>query len=118
MGASSPKKLKKLLDQLQVESWQLELLISGFVIFLAASSFEPISNYSSRLIVVREGINDHFGFLPLFSFILLGSIFFIFINLILHVIFRGMWISAIGLRSISGDIDFETLNLASPFDQF
>ena len=34
---------KKLLQKLQEESWQLELLISGFAIFGLFTAFEPIS---------------------------------------------------------------------------
>ena len=118
MSKPSKNKLKKLLDRLQVESWQLELLVSGFAIFLTASSFEPIVDYGTRLFVISEGIDAQFGVLPMFAGILIGSIFFIFINLILHVVFRGMWISAIGLRSISGEIDFEELKFTRPFDKF
>ncbi len=118
MSSESKNKLKELLDRLQVESWQLELLVSGFAIFLTAATFEPISNYASRLQVISEGIDSQFGALTLFSSILYGSVFFVFINLILHLVFRGMWISAIGLRSISGEIDFEELKFAKPFDKF
>jgi hypothetical protein len=118
MSDTSENKLKELLDRLQVESWQLELLVSGFAIFLTANSFEPIADYSSRLAIVSEGINAQFKILQIFSVILSGSMFFIFINLILHVVFRGLWISAIGLRSISGEIDFKELKFAAPFDKF
>jgi len=111
-------KLKEVLDQLSVESWQLELVVSGFAVFLAGSSLTPIYRYGSKLHVVSEGINSDFGFLTIFAMILLACVFFIFINLILHIIFRGMWISAIGLRSISGEIDFEELSFARPFDKF
>ena len=34
---------KKLLKKLQEESWQLELIISGFAIFGLVSIFDPIS---------------------------------------------------------------------------
>ena len=34
---------KELLDRLQQESWQLELLISGFAIFGLFSALEPIT---------------------------------------------------------------------------
>ncbi|CAH1001421.1 hypothetical protein LEM8419_02324 [Neolewinella maritima] len=34
--------LKSWLDKLQQESWQLELLISGFVIFLLIGGLEPM----------------------------------------------------------------------------
>jgi hypothetical protein len=112
------KTLKELLDRLSIESWQLELVVSGFAIFLAGSSLEPIKDYGSRLFVINEGLNNNFGLLPMTAVILLGSVFFVFVNLILHIVFRGMWISAIGLRSISGEIDLEQLNFVKPFDRF
>ncbi len=118
MEEKPKKKLKKLLDRLQVESWQLELLVSGFAIFLAANAIHPVSKYATKLMAISEGLNFSFDFIPIIAIILLGAVYFIFINLILHIIFRGMWISAIGLRSISGDVDFEILNFAKPFDRF
>ncbi len=110
--------LKELLDRLAVESWQLELVVSGFAIFLVGSSLEPIKLYGSRLFVISEGVNSDFNALPVIASILFASAFFVFINLILHIVFRGMWISAIGLRSISGEIDFSELKFARPFDTF
>jgi len=118
MSSESQNKLKEYLDRLQVESWQLELLVSGFAIFLTAATFEPIEDYGTRLQVISDGIDLQIGVLTLFSSILYGSAFFVFVNLILHVVFRGMWISAIGLRSISGEIDFEELKFVKPFDKF
>ena len=41
MNYKSPE-FKKWLDKLQQESWQLELLISGFAIFGLFSAFEPL----------------------------------------------------------------------------
>lgn len=107
-----------MLERLQNESWQLELLVSGFAIFLVGATFEPLLNYGRGLAVTSAGLDHNFAVLTIFSAILLGCLFFIFINLILHVIFRGLWISAIGLRSVSGDIDFSELKLAKPFDKF
>lgn len=118
MSNRSKSKLKELLDRLEVESWQLELLVSGFAIFLTGSSFEPVLSYGSRLQVISDGLDHSFGLFSLFASFLLVSIFFVFVNLILHVVFRGLWISAIGLRSISGDIDFDALNFTQPFDRF
>lgn len=118
MSTESQHKLKELLDRLQVESWQLELLVSGFAIFLIAATFEPIEDYALSMEVISQGMDSSIQALNLFASILYGSAFFIFINLILHVVFRGMWISAIGLRSISGEIDFKELKFSRPFDKF
>lgn len=39
-------------------------------------------------------------------------------TLVLHVIMRGLWIGALGLRYVSGDIDFKTLKYKKPFDPY
>ena len=38
--------------------------------------------------------------------------------MILHVFLRGLWISTIGIRYVSGEINFETLNFGLKFDRF
>ena len=46
-------KFKELLDKLQQESWQLELLISGFAIFGLISALNPIKQKSYNAIVLE-----------------------------------------------------------------
>ncbi len=118
MSQKPNNKIKELLDRLATESWQLELVVSGFVIFLVGGSFDGISHLAKRIRVIEDGLGMKIEFLSIFPIILKGCALFVFINLILHVVFRGMWISAIGLRSISGDIDFEELKFNKPFDRF
>ena len=50
-------------------------------------------------------------------FILKGSWYIFLINLLIHIILRGLWIGAIGLRYVSEDIDYEKLNLSSYFEK-
>lgn len=107
-----------LLERLQEESWQLELLISGFAIFLVAGSWESIQNFFQAFQIKALGSSSNFNFTPILIMGILGSWFFLLINLIMHVFLRGLWISAIGLRYISGDVDFDTLNFSPKFDQF
>jgi len=40
------------------------------------------------------------------------------IAVMLHVFLRGLWISTIGLRSVSADIDWETINVKGRFNKF
>ena len=40
------------------------------------------------------------------------------INLILHVVLRGLWIGAIGLRYVSSEIDYEALNYGKRFTKY
>ena len=39
-------------------------------------------------------------------------------NLLIHVILRGLWIGALGLRYVSGDIDYEVLNYSPKFTNY
>lgn len=118
METKQNNKLKEVIDRLEIESWQLELLVSGFAIFLVAASFDPILEFGRRVNVVYEGMSTQFDILMIIPSGLLASIFFVFVNLLLHLVFRGLWISAIGIRFLSGDIDLESLRLAKPFDRF
>ena len=50
--------------------------------------------------------------------ILRGGWFFLIVNLIFHVFLRGVWISAIGLRYISEEINIDSLNYSPKFTRF
>lgn len=108
----SSKSFKDWLDHLQQESWQLELVISGFSIFGLISIFEPLG-YLFNL--AKNQGNDIKANLIMIT---LASCSILSLNLIIHVILRGLWIGALGLRYVSGDIDFDTLNYYSKFDKF
>ena len=56
------KSFTKWLEILQQESWQLELLISGFAIFLLAESYEPIHNLDNQIELLLSG-NTYYGLL-------------------------------------------------------
>lgn len=102
-------KYREILDELQVQSWQLELVISGFAIFGLFSALEPLQDLA--MIKRYEGSALQSLFI---STIYITCVLAIF-NLILHVLLRGLWIGAVGIRSVSGDIDFEQLKIAKIF---
>lgn len=112
---NTKNKISNWLEELQRESWQLELLISGFTIFLliqATTIIEPIF----------ADLNLHTNFSPnprllIFSSIaiILIAIYALIINLIIHIFLRSFWIAAIGLRSVQKDTDFEKLNYSDLF---
>ncbi len=108
---------KNWLEKLQQESWHLELIISGFAIF-AIHSLKP---FLQELEFFRyEFLTDSstvFIFV-FFNLILNVGWKLFFINLIIHVIFRGLWIGAIGLRSVSGDIDYNSLKFSQRFHDY
>ncbi len=103
---------KDLLDKLQQESWQLELLISGFAIFGLFSALGPVqvnletANYDSRLYEI------------LIWFSVKICCWILIISLLVHVTLRGLWIGALGLRYVSGDIDYDELNYSPKFTKF
>ena len=106
------KSFKDWLSVLQQESWQLELLISGFAIFGIIQFFGPLE-------ILQYKFGDEeliYGSLAV-SFISTSCILVV-ITLIIHVILRGLWIGALGLRYVSGDIDYEELKYTEKFSNY
>jgi hypothetical protein len=103
---------KKLLQKLQEESWQLELIISGFAIFGLFSALEPIR------IWIREAQNNQETFTGITLTVVSVSMAILLFNLLLHVILRGLWIGALGLRYVSGDIDYDELKYSPKFTNY
>lgn len=103
---------KKLLKRLEEESWQLELLISGFAIFGLFSLYEPLK------IAAIEAQNNGILHQAVISQVSLFSCIILLFNLLLHVLLRGLWIGALGLRYVSGDIDYEELNYSQKFTTY
>ncbi|MEE4000388.1 hypothetical protein V1T75_08555 [Tenacibaculum sp. FZY0031] len=104
-------KFKALLDKLQQESWQLELLITGFAIFGLINLIEPIEaaiNESKAL--------QNFG--RFYYPVIRAACYILIINLVIHVILRGLWIGAIGLRYVSNDIDYDVLDYNKRFTNY
>ena len=99
---------KELLDKLQQESWQLELLISGFAILGLVNTLGPLKNLWNQSIAI-ESYNKY-----LYPIVFIACVVLI-VNLVIHVILRGLWIGAIGLRYVSAEIDYESLNYRKRF---
>ncbi len=110
------KKLKNWLDSLQQESWQLELLISGFVIFLLIGGWQPLSNLEYEAMLLAN-TSSSFRTVIFVYYVLRTAYFSLLMCLLIHVVLRGLWIAAVGLRSVSGEIDYEALNYKARFTQ-
>ncbi|WP_034057339.1 hypothetical protein [Lacinutrix jangbogonensis] len=106
------KAFKEWLDKLQQESWQLELIISGFSVYGLSQAFEPLKIYFS----IAQ--NEENNVMSIALMIALTSCTILMFTLLLHVVLRGLWIGALGLRYVSGDIDYETLNYRPKFDSY
>ena len=101
------------LEQLQQESWQLELLISGLALFGIWESRGTLRRLEYYFEVNATNQIDNYTDLFL-AFLWVGWAIFL-INLLIHIIIRGLWIGAIGLRYVSGEIDFDELNYSERF---
>ncbi len=84
------------LKQLQRESWQLELLISGFAIFLLLQAPNIADHFARH--VHSFGFWLRFTILPLIVLFRDGSLVLAFC-LVTHVALRGVWVALIGLYS-------------------
>ena len=103
---------KKLLKKLQEESWQLELIISGFAIFGLFTAYPTIAER------VEESSNGKQVYNFVIYFVAQISCGILIFNLLLHVLLRGLWIGTLGLRYVSGDIEYEELKYTEKFTKF
>lgn len=103
---------KQLLDKLQQESWQLELIISGFAIFGLFTAFPQIEA------ALKTAENDKHIYAFVLTLVAYIACYILIFNLLVHVVLRGLWIGALGLRYISGDIEFEKLNYHNRFTKY
>ena len=106
--------LQAWLDKLQQESWQLELLISGFAIF---GLFELRNFLTGSMELVYANYHSDFTIQVTYTMLVVSFLVTqIFIaNLLIHILVRGLWIGAIGLRYVSGDIDYDKLKYNERF---
>ena len=111
-------KFKKWLDILQQESWQLELIISGVAIFGLIQTFDPLVNLANS-VSAKALDNTSLSAISSIAFAaVIVCLLSLTICLIIHVILRGLWIGAVGLRYFSGDIDYEVLNYTDTFKAY
>jgi hypothetical protein len=112
MKERSEEQVLKWLKKLQRESWQLELLVSGFTIFLLFAADKNLGEFITGLAYRFSG---GFSILIIFLLLISWSIIALIVFLILHLLLRGFWIGAIGLRSVHPGIDFDQLNYSAFF---
>ncbi len=107
---------KEWLEKLQQESWQLELLISGFAIYGIYESRTLITDLEFfRDNEVSGEVNFIIGLL---IFVFKKGWLIFFFNLIVHIILRGLWIGAIGLRYVSEEIEYDSFGYTDRFTQY
>lgn len=117
MSKEKETHLKEWFQNLQRESWQLELVVSAIAIFLLMNA----ESYFGKMVVVWSNEFDFFNFSHGLFFQLLNVVHdFVFIgiiNLIIHLFLRGLWIGIIGLKSVYASIDYERLNYSAFFTE-
>jgi len=105
--------LKKWLDKLQEESWNLELLISGFSIFGLFKAKEFLEDKGALFFANDIVRNSLMSWFDTFYVIIYASVLIFIIFLLLHMFFRGLWIGAIGIRYVSGEIEYDKFKFNS-----
>ncbi len=110
------------LKNLERESWHLELLLSGFSIFLLVQGRMALNEYG-YIFIHSDSASS--GFLPglaeMVTFIVLlissKSIDLFIIFLLAHLLTRGFWIGALGLRSVQNKLEVEELGYNAFFTE-
>ncbi len=115
--SSSSNFFSQWLEKLQQESWQLELLISGFALFGIYNSYGLIIDFRISIIDASSSgqVNELLFFI--WAALYIGWRIF-FINLLIHVILRALWIGAIGLRYVSNEIEYDQLGYTPYFENY
>lgn len=105
----------KWLKKLARESWQLELLVSAFTIFLLLQAVGGFSRLLESLPYTYDSTGSVAGFIFVFMWLVGLSIKALIVFLVLHLLLRGFWIGAIGLRSVQSSIDFSSFHYSEFF---
>ncbi|MEN0046038.1 MAG: hypothetical protein AAF806_03155 [Bacteroidota bacterium] len=115
MSNQKENKLVQWLDQLQEQSWNLELIISGFVLF---GLFQLREFLTIQLYYFNANGYSIYNKFTLSFLVLQISIDIFILSLLLLVFTRGLWIGVIGLRYVSGEIDYDSLKYSDRFKQY
>ena len=111
------EKIKKWLAELQKNSWNLELIISGFSIFLLVQAIPQLEKwivYVQLNYVMWNNVAAVSNImLQAVALACMTLIFF----LVLHLFLRGFWIGTIGLRSVVGKPEKERLGFSPLFQR-
>jgi len=105
------------LKKLEQESWQLELLVSAFTIFLLIMAIGSYDAFIESLSYKYDLSDSLLSFIYVFMLLLGASIDALVVFLIIHLMLRGFWIGSIGLRSVQANIDFDKLNYSDFFTE-
>ncbi|SMD37133.1 hypothetical protein SAMN04488029_3254 [Reichenbachiella faecimaris] len=109
MSDKTKDQISDWLNKLERESWQLELLVSAFTIFLLIQATISFDDFITDLEYQYSFRSGALSMLYLFIGLLFKSLQALTICLITHLMLRGFWIGTIGLRSVQSKINFTDL---------
>ncbi|MBI9068868.1 MAG: hypothetical protein JEZ09_16345 [Salinivirgaceae bacterium] len=110
----TPESKNKWLKRLQQESWELELLVSGFSILLLFKAGNYLTDVSQNINLFLNRSIASANAASIFIDILTLAVFALIINLTIHLLMRGFWVGIVGLGSVAPKTDIDKLNY-SPF---
>jgi hypothetical protein len=117
-GSDEPLNDKnKWLQRLQQESWELELLVSGFSILLLYKAIGFISDKTEEIDLFLNSSLPSSTMVSIFMNILVLSLGALIINLTLHLLMRGFWVGIVGLGSVAPKTDFDKMKYSSFFTE-
>lgn len=114
MATNPQDQIGQWLKKLERESWQLELLVSAFTIFLLLGASENFGDFLEDM-SYKYSFDGPLGLLIFFLSLLHTSIKVLTGFLIIHLLLRGFWIGTIGLRSVQPAINYDKLNYSEFF---
>ena len=100
----------KWLKKLQQESWELELLVSGFSIILLSKLIGGLDSFIENILFSLNMYVSYSKVIVVFSDILELAAIALVINLFVHLIFRGFWVGIVGLGSVAPNTDFSRIS--------
>ncbi|MEM7549587.1 MAG: hypothetical protein AAF363_07930 [Bacteroidota bacterium] len=107
--------IEQWLKKLERESWQLELLVSAFTIFLLIQANTAFYDFFIDIPYRYKSGDSIISIVYVFAGLLGIGIQALTIFLVIHLLLRGFWIGAIGLRSVQSKINFKALNYSELF---
>ena len=113
----SDNQITQWLKKLEQESWQLELLVSAFTIFLLIQASMAFDEFFIDLQFTYNLSNGILAFLFFFLVLISTALDALTMFLIVHLMLRGFWIGSIGLRSVQSTVDFSALKYSEFFTE-
>lgn len=110
MSDKTKDQISDWLNKLERESWQLELLVSAFTIFLLIQATISFDGFLTDLEYQYNLRSGQYSMFYLFLGLLFKSLEALTFCLVAHLMLRGFWIGTIGLRSVQSKINFSDLN--------